>query len=125
MKSRSTATLLGYVRDARTDESLPGAHVYVMRDGRPEGTVTGVDGSFALEASAGEDVIVSFMGYQTLVFRFDGVGRSISIGLERSATMLDPVEVRPERKKTPWGIIAAGAAFLLLLATGEDKPKRK
>lgn len=117
--------LLGYVRDAITEETLPGAHVYVLRNGLPYGTTTSADGSFAFDPVAGEDVIISYVGYETLMFRFDGVGRAISIALQPSTTLLDPVEIRPDPPHTKAGnmfaVLAALALGLLLLAAEDHK----
>lgn len=54
------AVLTGTVRDARTDEPLPGVSVVVK--GTTRGTTTDPDGQFKLAASRGEVLVVSFVG---------------------------------------------------------------
>jgi TonB-linked SusC/RagA family outer membrane protein len=52
--------LTGTVRDARTDEPLPGVSIVVK--GTTRGTTTDPDGTFKLAASRGEVLVVSFVG---------------------------------------------------------------
>lgn len=54
----------GTVTDAKTKEPLPGVTIRVA--GATIGTVTGVDGTYSLRLSTGnETLIFSFVGYQT------------------------------------------------------------
>jgi TonB-linked SusC/RagA family outer membrane protein len=52
--------LNGTVRDAGTDEALPGVSVVVK--GTTRGTTTDAEGKFALAASRGEVLVISFVG---------------------------------------------------------------
>ncbi len=51
----------GSVKDAETNEMLPGATISVKNAGR--GTTTDGNGSFSIEARAGETLVVSLVGY--------------------------------------------------------------
>ncbi|UOG77449.1 SusC/RagA family TonB-linked outer membrane protein (plasmid) [Hymenobacter tibetensis] len=58
--SWAQSALTGTVRDARTNEALPGVSVVVR--GTTRGTVTGPQGEFKLAVSPGEVLEVSFLG---------------------------------------------------------------
>ena len=55
--------ITGVVSDAQTGESIPGVSVIVK--GTQRGTITMIDGSFALEASKDEVMVFSFIGYES------------------------------------------------------------
>jgi len=115
-------TLIGYVRDARTKDPLPNAHVYVTRGGVPQGTTTNLDGSFALPGvELGETVTVSYVGYGTEKFRFDGGMVEVQLA---PGVNLPEVEITPDAQPVNLATIAAIGAGLLLLFTGEDKPSQ-
>ena len=52
----------GTVLDADTDEPLIGASISVKNAGR--GTVSDATGSFKLDAKAGEQLVISYVGYE-------------------------------------------------------------
>lgn len=115
------ATLIGYVRDTVTKEPLTGAHVYVTRNGVPHGTTTDQHGAFALDdIDLGELVTVSFVGYATEKFRFDGGAVQVQLA---PGVDLGEVEVTPDRSSGAGLAIAAVALFALAM-TGEDKPQQ-
>jgi hypothetical protein len=58
------AQISGKVMDADENVSLPGATVLVK--GTTNGAVSGFDGTFTIDASAGDLLVVSFVGYETL-----------------------------------------------------------
>ncbi len=58
------AQISGRVVDAETVEPLPGATVVV--EGTTTGVTTGFDGTFTLDASEGDILVVSFVGYEEL-----------------------------------------------------------
>lgn len=62
---QNTGQLSGYVKDAKTGESIPGATVLVVELGK--GTITNVDGFYTLEALPTKTftIQVSFIGYKT------------------------------------------------------------
>lgn len=53
--------ITGKVVDAETNDPLPGATVIVK--GTQTGAITGFDGSFTIAASAGETLVVTFVGF--------------------------------------------------------------
>lgn len=56
------AQISGRVLDAETNEPLPGATILVQ--GTSIGVTTGFDGTFIIEASAGDILVISFVGYE-------------------------------------------------------------
>ena len=56
----------GIVYDDESEYPLPGANIIV--EGGTQGTVSAMDGSFSLKADPNQDIVVSFMGYQTMKF---------------------------------------------------------
>lgn len=55
------AQISGKVTDGETNDPLPGATVVVK--GTQNGAITGFDGTFTLQASAGDILVVTFVGY--------------------------------------------------------------
>ena len=79
----------GVVKDA-TGETIIGASVLVK--GTTNGTITGMDGDFSLKnVKKGDQIIVSFVGYQEQVVKWDG--QTMSITLKEDSKMLDEVVV--------------------------------
>ncbi|WP_420387009.1 TonB-dependent receptor [Roseivirga sp.] len=72
---QNTGTLSGYVRDAKTGESIPGATVQVLELGT--GAITNAEGFYTLRALPTEtfSIQVSFVGYENQT-RFNVVIRS-------------------------------------------------
>jgi len=60
LTSWAQTALTGTVRDAATDEPLPGVSIVVK--GTTRGTATDAEGNFTLAASRGEVLVVSFVG---------------------------------------------------------------
>lgn len=58
------AQVTGTVKDANTGESLVGANILIK--GTSVGTLSGIDGSFNLEARPGDGLKVSYIGYADL-----------------------------------------------------------
>jgi iron complex outermembrane recepter protein len=71
-------------------EPLPGVSILVK--GTTRGTVTGVDGSYKIEANKGQTLIFSFIGYTTKEV-IVGDASEINVNLEESATALSDVVV--------------------------------
>ncbi len=61
---QQTKAIKGLVKD-ENGEPVPGASVYVKGNNKL-GTVTDIDGRFSLNVPAGQTLIVSFIGYQTI-----------------------------------------------------------
>ena len=60
----SLAQITGKVIDAETKDPLPGATVVLK--GTQTGEITGFDGSFRLNATEGQTLQVSFIGFETV-----------------------------------------------------------
>jgi TonB-linked SusC/RagA family outer membrane protein len=73
-----------------TGEGLPG--VTVKRLGTDKGTVTDIDGKFTIDALAGENLEISFVGYETQLIRLTE-NKDLKIQLALSTTDLDEVVV--------------------------------
>lgn len=73
-----------------TGEALPGVNVLVK--GTQTGTVTDVDGNFALNVSSDDVILVSFIGYLTQEVPVNGK-TNISVSLEEDIAQLDEVVV--------------------------------
>lgn len=61
---QSTGTISGKIRSADDQQVLPGATVLIK--GTTRGTVTDTEGEFNLQASIGEILVVSFIGYRQI-----------------------------------------------------------
>ncbi len=77
----------GHVKDAQ-GEPIIGATVRVV--GTQTATITDFDGNFALNASQGTDISVSYVGYQTATVK---AAPTLTITLEDDATVLENVVV--------------------------------
>lgn len=82
--------LTGKVVAMGNQESLPGVNVVLK--GTSTGTVTDIDGAFALSIPSGSTLIFSFVGYKTQEFVYNGQ-TSLTIQLEESASELNEIVV--------------------------------
>ena len=96
--AQNTTTLSGYVRDARTNEGLPGAEVVI--EGTQLGTVADPDGYFQIEnvPATSYNITASFIGYQSstkfnVVVR-TGANPELVFELSETASELDEVVVQ-------------------------------
>jgi len=99
--SQDGAVLTGTVTDKSTGESLVGVTVVELNDVNRtlNGTVTDLNGNFALRISAGESVIrISYVGYTTQEIPFTGQP-SLQVQLEEESRQLEEVVVTYEGKK--------------------------
>ena len=78
----------GIIRDKSTNELLPG--VTVLEKGTTNGTVTDIDGKFALSVNEGASLVISYIGMSTQELL---VGRqtSFAVNLESSSKQLDEI----------------------------------
>jgi TonB-linked SusC/RagA family outer membrane protein len=93
--------LTGTIKDKTTGEGLVGVTVVELNDVNRtlNGTVTDLNGNFALKISAGESVIrISYVGYTTREIAFTGQG-SLVVELEEESRQLEEVVVTYEGKK--------------------------
>lgn len=97
--SQTTGTLLGSVKDAKTQEPLIGATV--LLESTNIGTTTDLDGRFSLENIPPKtyNIVISFVGYTTIT-RYNVVVRSggnpdLTVELNESINVLGDVVVTP------------------------------
>jgi iron complex outermembrane receptor protein len=83
-----TKSVSGVVTAAESGEALPGANVVIK--GTTRGASTGVDGSFSIEASEGEVLVVSFLGYRRTEIT---VGKDTNLKIALTAETLSLSEV--------------------------------
>ena len=82
-------TVSGTVIGADDNEPLIGVSVQV--EGTSRGTITDMDGDFTIEASMGETLQFSYVGYNTVKEKV--TGSTMSIKLREDSKMMDEVVV--------------------------------
>lgn len=87
-----TIQLKGTVKDAGTNEELIGVNVIVL--GSKTGTITGVNGDFALSVPQDATLKVSYVGYKSQEIKLAGSGQTtLNIKLESDTKAIDEVVV--------------------------------
>ena len=85
-------TVSGSIKDAVTDEAIPGASVLLK--GTRTGAVADLDGNYSIKVPSGSTLVFSSIGYQTEEVVVNGSGnRVISIALQPDSEMLSDVLV--------------------------------
>ena len=84
-------TITGTVKSQDDQESLPGVSVLVK--GTQRGTVTDLDGAFVLQASPGEVLVFSFVGYDSKEVTIQSGSSELEILLEPTLSELNEVVV--------------------------------
>lgn len=90
---RNTAAFLmvsGIVRDAATNDPIPGVNILIR--GTAIGTATGADGSFTIDASRGDVLVFSFIGYESVEHTV-GNETTLTILMKEITTSLDEVVI--------------------------------
>lgn len=104
-------TVKGVVVDGGSGESLPGASIVVS--GTASGTVSGFDGSFALQVPQGASkIVVSFVGFLDKEIALSGAQDLGTIKLESDAVGLKEVSVLASvaiQRKTPVAVSTISA----------------
>lgn len=119
----SERQVIGYVRDAQTEETLPGAHVWATVNDAVVGTVTDVNGAFVLApVPIGTDINVSFVGYRTLTFTNDGSAIDVMLAPGVGLDEFEVVGTRSTGKGL--GLLIFGAALALLAMAAEQDKQR-
>lgn len=99
------AQVTGVVTDGANDEPLIGASIVVQ--GSTTGTITDIDGSYSIDASTGDVLIFSFVGYEDQIIP---VGGQTSINITMSqGVLVDEVVVTgytSQRKRDITGAVA-------------------
>src|SRR6056297_256531 len=95
------ATVVGTVSDAKTEETIIGANVFVPGTGT--GTITDFDGNYILQCDAGEIALkISFISYAPQEFNIKlkaGEKRELDVRLEEAVTTLEQVEVQAKANR--------------------------
>ncbi|MBK7870341.1 MAG: SusC/RagA family TonB-linked outer membrane protein [Saprospiraceae bacterium] len=87
----SQTTVKGIVTDAESNEPLIGVSIAVK--GTSKGTVSDLDGSYAIELAQGENILVfTFVGFKTTEVAVNGQ-RTLNVNLETSAVGLNEITV--------------------------------
>lgn len=84
-------TITGTVIDKSLGDPVIGASVLV--EGTTNGTVTDIDGKFSINASKGNVLNISYIGYQTQTIKLDGNQTVLTIQLGEDTQALDEVVV--------------------------------
>ena len=118
------AQLKGKVVEAGSSDGLPGATVIVK--GTTTGATTDIDGTFSLDASAGDTLVITYIGFQTQeVTAADG----IVVELLASATELDEIVVTSgvidvaKVRETPVAVTTIGATEIALKVGNQEFPE--
>ena len=82
------AQISGKVIDAETGDVLPGATIQV--EGTADGVVSGFDGTFSIDVSEGELLIISYIGYETA---FEAAKDTMVVALQADLNVLGEVVV--------------------------------
>jgi len=82
------SSVSGTVTDKANAMPLPGVNVIIK--GTSRGVSTDFDGNYSIEVSDGETIVISYLGYTTQEFVFNGQSR-IDVALEEDAAQLDEV----------------------------------
>ena len=105
-----TRTVSGTVIDNTTNEPVPGATVVIK--GSTVGTVTDINGSYSIQASASDVLVFSFVGFQTQEATV-GSRSVVDVGLDLDLTSLEEVVVigyGTQTKKDVTGAVTAISA---------------
>ncbi|MBO7127670.1 carboxypeptidase-like regulatory domain-containing protein, partial [bacterium] len=85
-------TVSGSIKDAVTDEAIPGASVLLK--GTRTGAVADLDGNYSIRVPSGSTLVFSSIGYQTEEVVVNGSGnRVIPIALQPDSELLSDVLV--------------------------------
>jgi len=82
------SSVSGTVTDKANAMPLPGVNVIIK--GTSRGVSTDFDGNYSIEVSDGETIVISYLGYTTQEFVYNGQSR-IDVALEEDAAQLDEV----------------------------------
>ena len=106
-------TITGLVTD---DQGLPLPGVNIVVEGTSNGTQTDFDGNYAINASAGQSLLFSYIG-QKDVRRTVGAGTTINVQMEEDAQALEEVVVtaqgiKREKKALGYAVTSVGSEQL-------------
>ena len=108
-------TVSGNVTEAETQMPVPGANVLIK--GTAKGIATDFDGNFSIEASIGDILVVSYLGFVTQEIEIKDATK-LAIRLIQDSTALDEVVVVGYGSKSKTKLISA-------ISTVDEKELRK
>ena len=120
------AQVSGKVLDIETNDPLPGATIIVQ--GTAAGVVTGFDGTFELDVKNGEELIISYLGYET-AFVVSTVDDFMEIYLEPDLNQLGEVVVTSgvidiaKVRETPVAVSTISPAEIALKVGNQEFPE--
>jgi hypothetical protein len=100
-------TIRGKVTDAKTGEPILGASIFIK--GTSAGTITDVDGKYAISVQTGQILVFSVVGYKTIEIQV-GSQTSIDVAIEENLMQLNEVVVTTygvQTKRSLTGSVAA------------------
>lgn len=92
----------GTISDASTSEPLIGATVYNKRT--QGGTTSDIDGKFQLSLQKGDEITISYIGYESMVILIDNPSKKLDVLLKADLIGLDDVVVTSQvavQRQTP------------------------
>ncbi len=109
-------SLKGTVFDQSTFQPLPGAQIFIP--GTSIGAYTDEKGSFSLNTTQSTpfDLRVTFIGYDTLLYRITSLNKSLRLGLTPSDLEMEAVEIFSEGKSDLGNRVALSVETLNLKA---------
>jgi len=119
------AQITGKVVDSKTGNELIGANVYL--EGNTRGTSTNVSGEFSLEAEPSGNLVVSFIGYETLTLPAKTDMGTISLvttalGLDEASVIVNVVDFAQVRE-TPVAVSTIGPSEIALKVGNQEFPE--
>ncbi|WP_440132938.1 SusC/RagA family TonB-linked outer membrane protein [Chitinophaga sancti] len=110
-----TRTITGKVTDTKDGSPLPGVSVIVK--GTTKGTVTGADGSYAIEAAAKDALLFSFIGYVNQEKAVGGATNiSVALGTDNkqlNEVVVTALGVSKEKKSLGYSVQKIGSDELI------------
>ena len=119
------AQITGKVVDSKTGNELIGANVYI--EGNTRGTSTNVSGEFSLNSEPSGNLVVSFIGYETLTLPAKtDMGTitlsSTALGLDEASVIANVVDFAQNRE-TPVAVSTIGPSEIALKVGNMEFPE--
>ena len=119
------AQITGKVVDSKTGNELIGANVYL--EGNTRGTATNISGEFSLDAEPSGNLVVSFIGYETLTIPAKTDMGTISLatsalGLDAASVIVNVVDFAQVRE-TPVAVSTIGPSEIALKVGNQEFPE--
>ena len=117
--------ITGKVVDSKTGNELIGANVYL--EGNTRGTSTNVSGEFTLDSEATGNLVVRFIGYETItVPALKDMGTisltATALGLDEASVIVNVVDFAKVRE-TPVAVSTIGPSEIALKVGNQEFPE--